>query len=361
MALSPAMLVLGLVIAVGTVGNAIPRYSSASPISCRQMPGGCGGLAARRARNASHTAARAVSTWLGEKRRIYPCTSAYELSCPFLIHRCVPLSSHDYQRRFWCWETMTQGAVDTCRTPHWSGEHFAAAFAGRKVIFIGDSIADQQWRSLLCLERARIKTAHSALLGVSSAKLAYGKLVCAATFSRGRKVELCHTRQWHLEASLEMATGLLHDPQVILVLSSSAHDRNVTEDMAMRRVLAWRKTVGLVKAALVWRTRGYDHYGAFGFTALARQPCEAVSAEQRAIVEQSEQQHELAAALTASGLALLDAAPATMAAHAAHPVSCREPSDRGGSFYDCRHFCSPGPVDEWNHALLKVAARRTTT
>ena len=360
-ALSPAMLVLGLVIAVGAVGNAIPRYSSASPISCRQMPGGCGGLAARRARNTSHTAARAVSTWLGEKRRIYPCKLAYEPSCPFLIHRCVPLSSHDYQRRFWCWETMTQGAVDTCRTPHWNGEHFAAAFAVRKVIFVGDSIADQQWRSLLCLERARIKTAHSALLGVSSAKLAYGKLVCAATFSRGRKVELCHTRQWHLEASLAMATGLLHDPQVILVLSSSAHDRNMTEDMAMRRVLAWRKTVGLVKAALVWRTRGYDHYGAFGFTALARQPCEAVSAEQRAIVEQSEQQHELAAALTASGVALLDAAPATMAAHAAHPVSCREPSDRGGSFYDCRHFCSPGPVDEWNHALLKVAARRTTT
>ena len=125
------MLVLGRVIAVGAVGNAIPRYSSASPISCRQMPGGCGGLAARRARNASHTAARAVSTWLGEKRRIYPCKLAYEPSCPFLIHRCVPLSSHDYQRRFWCWETMTQGAVDTCGTPHWNGEHFAAAFAGR--------------------------------------------------------------------------------------------------------------------------------------------------------------------------------------------------------------------------------------
>ena len=108
-ALSPAMLVLrGVVIAVGTVGKAIHRHSSASPISCRQMPGGCGGLAARRARNASHTAARAVSTWLGEKRRIYPCTSAYTPSCPFLIHRCVPLSSHDYQRRFWCWGTMTQ-------------------------------------------------------------------------------------------------------------------------------------------------------------------------------------------------------------------------------------------------------------
>jgi len=38
------------------VGNAIPRHSSASPISCRQMPGGCGGKAARRARNTSHTA-----------------------------------------------------------------------------------------------------------------------------------------------------------------------------------------------------------------------------------------------------------------------------------------------------------------
>ena len=42
------------------VGKAIPRHSSASPISCRQMPGGCGGKAASRARNTSHTAA--VST-----------------------------------------------------------------------------------------------------------------------------------------------------------------------------------------------------------------------------------------------------------------------------------------------------------
>ena len=175
MALSPAMLVLGIV-AVGAIGK-----PTASPISCRKMPGGCGGFVGRRARNTSHTAA--VSMWFGEKRRIYPCKSAYEPSCPFLVHRCVPLSVHDYQSRFWCWETMPQGAVDTCRTPHWNGERFGDAFAGRKVVFVGDSIADQQWRSLLCLERARIETSHPALLGVSAAKLAYGKLVCATTFS----------------------------------------------------------------------------------------------------------------------------------------------------------------------------------
>ena len=37
------------------VGRANPGHSSASPISCRQMPGGCGGLAGRRARNKEAT------------------------------------------------------------------------------------------------------------------------------------------------------------------------------------------------------------------------------------------------------------------------------------------------------------------
>ena len=106
-------------------------------------------------------------------------------------------------------------------------------------------------------------------------------------------------------------------------------------------------------AQLIWRTREADHYGLHGWTgALERRQCKSLSASQRAALSLS---NALGAsrldAVHAASIWLLDGARSTAGAHTAHPPHCLDASPNE-SWVDCRHFCQPGPVEDWNHQLV---------
>ena len=54
-------------------------------------------------------------------------------------------------------------------------------------------------------------------------------------------------------------------------------------------------------------------------------------------------------ALTRANVASFNGAAATVDAHTAHPLRCGD-----SPFYDCRHFCQPGPLDQWNAQLIRL-------
>lgn len=294
------------------------------------------------------------------QRRVYPAQCNYPLHCPFVIHPCTPIDP----KKADCWNVngLRPGRVsDSYCGLEWDRSRFSAAFAGQTIIFIGDSMAEQQWRILLCLEASQLLPAafvpHHGLVGTASVDVKSGRLRCAETVTGAR---LCHTKQWSLEPVLSTASSFASDPNATLILSAFAHTANVTESEMLARVAQWKRAASPVRATIVWRTRGYDHYGGHGYAGRQeryRTECSAVSAFQR------ERQGEvglgrkrLEQALRDVGVRVLDADPSTEGAHGAHPLVCASghpTSGVGVSFHDCRHFCLPGPVDLWNAALLE--------
>ena len=110
-------------------------------------------------------------------------------------------------------------------------------------------------------------------------------------------------------------------------------------------------------ATLIWRTRGYDHYGALGWSGtLERRACAPVSEPQRLSVE-GDLRRARSVGLNAAGVHLLDAGPASAPRHDAHP----HVSQRGNAaFWDCRHWCQPGgPPDAWNRELVRLMESKT--
>lgn len=82
-----------------------------------------------------------------------------------------------------------------------------------------------------------------------------------------------------------------------------------------------------------------------------RTACHALTPQQRTALETSRALGpSTLAAVRAASIGLLDGGRSTMDAHAAHPTRCT--GDPNGSWVDCRHFCQPGPVEDWNHQLL---------
>ena len=61
------------------------------------------------------------------------------------------------------------------------------------------------------------------------------------------------------------------------------------------------------------------------------------------------------------GVEVLNGGAATCGAHAAHPMVCGGGAGGNASFWDCRHFCQPGPVDLWNEQLLDAIASGSST
>eukprot|EP00966_Prymnesium_polylepis_P122439 2830215-Prymnesium_polylepis.1 len=99
--------------------------------------------------------------------------------------------------------------------------------------------------------------------------------------------------------------------------------------------------------------RDSDHYGPMGFRSKTRKACQPLGDDQRAALLGSVRGLDRTA-LRRAGIGLLDGNIGTLDAHEAHPVVCVAPTVyREGAFYDCRHFCQPGPIDLWNARLLE--------
>ena len=302
------------------------------------------------------------ATVLALQRRVYSARCNYPLDCPFVIHRCAPTADLSRAK---CWDVsaLRPGRVDEryCGL-QWDSSRFAAAFAGQTIMFIGDSMADQQWRSLMCLESSRLlPTAfvpHHGLVGTASVDAKSSRTRCAETVAGTR---ICHAKHWSLEPVLASAATFAGDPNATLVLSAFAHTPNVSESEMMTRVAQWKRAPSPRRATIVWRTRGYDHYGALGYRGRQerfRKQCSPVNDLQRE--RQREAAHgrkQAEQALIDAGVRVLDADTSTEAAHGAHPLVCASEDPSKGpqvSFHDCRHFCLPGPVDFWNTALLEA-------
>ena len=146
---------------------------------------------------------------IAAQRYVYPCASGdampYPVDCPFLApdKRCVPTSASELSR-FSCWDSLPPGRIDSAcvrdashKTSAWSSERFASAFASRSILyFIGASLSDQMWRSLLCLERDNLTPGSTRSMThfskpSSLTDVANGRLRCAELLHGAR---LCHTR-----------------------------------------------------------------------------------------------------------------------------------------------------------------------
>ena len=304
---------------------------------------------------------------LAAQRHVYTCGGdalRYPLECPFIApqQRCAPISDEELQSKFFCWDRLPPGrAEDACvdstsQRSAWSSERFAAAIRGRTLYFIGDGDSDQMWRSLMCLERRSLTRASSLAMTHFSKPsglpdVAGGRLRCAELVYGAR---LCHTRQWSLAASLARAGPLAPEANATMLLGPSAHEANMTERAAVEALISWKARVEL-RATIVWRSRAYAHPLDRAPRGAHRSSCAALSSAQTSVHAASTD--GVAAALAAAGVAFLDAAPSTLGAHMAHPVACRGRAESSASsFYDCKHYCSPGPIDMWNVRLLELVA-----
>lgn len=243
----------------------------------------------------------------------------------------------------------------------WDSDRFEHAFAATTLVFLGDSLADQQWRSLLCLEAQHLdhKSVSKLLDGDASTSIKT-KLYCAHTLSG---LELCHQRRWTLDTVLEAADALLLTPgkNLTLVMSAHAHEQNVSEAEMASRLLSWTRRSAAAASSvrgsttLVWRTRGYDHYGAEGWTgSLERRGCAPVSEAQTAAIE-SDLRRARAILGKAANLLVLDAGPASAPRHEAHPFVAQGGRGSKEAYWDCRHWCQPGgPPDDWNRQLARL-------
>ena len=298
---------------------------------------------------------------LSRQRAVYPALSSCSasLSCPlFQPHRCVPLTADDGPRHS-CWlrhmePPLVEAAdCDVNWREHGLTSKLLRAMNGSALYMIGDSMAEQQWRSLLCLLSDRINQRQMAGLAKQLQRRGFkliGTELCAdvAGITRVCTVRAAYLEQVEAEAARRGAL-----PGTVLLLSAHAHEANRTEQSMVRDLVRWRRRqpAGSIRARIIWRTRGADHYGDSGFSGLRREPCHAASAAQRVRLASSALDAE-GSALRENDIGLLDAGPASVGAHRAHPIVCAR-----GSYYDCLHFCTPGPVEHWNRALANMLVR----
>ena len=281
-----------------------------------------------------------------------PCGNV-ALDCPFINskHRCV-------QGKFGCGNqniTPPMVGAASCST-HWSSSEFAAALGGRSLYFVGDSLAAQQWKSLLCAEAARL-TSESRAAVVRATSEAIPKSTCGVLRwlapSGIVTARICYQRTSSTPAALQSATQLVSQlrPRDVLLLSSApGHEANLTQTEAVRMLVGWRQSVRHPSPPrVVWRTQEASHYGERGWQGVSEtRGCYPLSTAQRERLLSP-----LAAAdfdaLTRADVASFNGAAATVDAHTAHPLRCGD-----SPFYDCRHFCQPGPLDQWNAQLIRL-------
>lgn len=280
-----------------------------------------------------------------------PCGNV-ALDCPFINskHRCV-------QGKFGCGNQSLRPPVvgaASCST-RWSSSEFAAALGGRSLYFVGDSLAAQQWKSLLCAEAARLTSGSRAAVARATSE-SIPKSTCGVLLWQAPigliTARICYQRTSSTVAALQSATQLVSRsrPRDVLLLSSAPGHENLTQTEAVRMLVAWRSSVHLLSPPrIVWRTQEANHYGERGWQGVSETSgCYALSTAQRGRLLTPLAAEDFYA-LTRAGVASFNGGAATVDAHTAHPLRCGL-----SPFYDCRHFCQPGPVDEWNAQLIRL-------
>jgi hypothetical protein len=344
-------------------GRRLSVVTSLGQQSCRKLPGGCGGKAASASAAASPTvhqhqhqhllaASASASPTVEVNYPRLPCGNV-ALDCPFINskHRCV-------QGQFGCGTQSILPPVvgaASCST-YWSSSEFTAALGGRSLYFFGDSLAAQQWKSLLCAEAVRLTSDSRAAVAKATSENT-PKNTCGVLRWRAPSglvtARVCYQRTSSTAAALQSATQLVSHAgsrDVLLLSSAPGHEANLTQTEAVRRLVAWRQSVSLPSLTrVVWRTQEASHYGERGWQGVREtRGCHPLSTAQRERLLSP-----LAAAdfdaLRRANVASFNGAAATVDAHTAHPLRCGPPP-----FYDCRHFCQPGPVDAWNAQLIRL-------
>ena len=264
---------------------------------------------------------------------VYPKDSCnHARPCPFVNKRHVcTAGSESCRRRF----GDPRVEARFCSL-HWNSTRFAAAFRGKSLYFVGDSIATQQWRSLLCLEIANISQV-AQQLARKAASENIPRDVCVSLGRAGHDhaaTQVCSVRATDLLSVLNAATRFRSRVDAVIVLSAFAHQTHVPEKANVDTLLGWLSLGSPPLARVVWRSREADHYGERGWNGtLETRSCAAMAPAQLAQLEEPFrlEQH---APLRRAGVSILDSREATEAAHLAHPLQCGGEPPSG--YWDCR-------------------------
>ena len=176
-------------------------------------------------RNATWTAPASMNKSSVNEHFNYPRLSCgnVALDCPFINskHRCV-------HGEFGCGAQSIRPPVvgaASCST-YWSSSEFAAALGGRSLYFVGDSLAAQQWKSLLCAEAVRLTSdSRAAVVKATSENIPRDTCGVLRWLAPSGLVtaRICFQRTSSMAAALKYATQLVSHagPRDVLLLSSS--------------------------------------------------------------------------------------------------------------------------------------------
>ncbi|TVU28334.1 hypothetical protein EJB05_19849, partial [Eragrostis curvula] len=335
------------------------------------------------------------------------------LTCPFIDdhQNCMKYGKPSLEYMRWRWRP------EGCDLPRFDAARFLEAMRGKSVAFVGDSLARNHFKSLLCLlsQKAQPVEVASPAPEIDPTGRAvrrdfrYGNhdfTACLFWSPFLVKANLTNETlgQWdiHLDTpdsrwaahvadfdyivlsdtNWFLRRAVFHEGGRVVGRNAAAGDgalRNLTEIPAHRAVrAAFRTALGAIAASegfrgkVVLRTVTPAHFenGEWntGGDCVRTRPFRrdertlgAVEAEFRAAQLDAVRETEAAVRRNGAELLLLDITAAMDLRPDGHPSRYGHPpggSVEGTFVTDCLHWCLPGPIDMWNEVLFQMLAAR---
>ncbi|KAL6635060.1 hypothetical protein ACP70R_027731 [Stipagrostis hirtigluma subsp. patula] len=307
------------------------------------------------------------------------------LTCPFIddLQNCMRFGKPSLEFLRWRWRP------DGCDLPRFDAARFLEAMRGKSMAFIGDSLARNHVKSLLCILS---QVALPVEVGTAPEMDVTGRAANLSNSTLGLGLWDIHLDtadpRWaahiadfdHIVLS---ATNWFFRPSVYYergraVGRNSGVDSNVTAELPVPRAVraAFRTALGAIAARegfrgkAVVRTLTPAHFenGEWntGGDCVRTRPFRrgeralgAVEAEFRAAQVDAVRETEAAAKKNGVELLLLDITEAMALRPDGHPsrYGHRPGGTVEGSFVvDCLHWCLPGPIDLWSELLFQMLA-----